>query len=267
MKNLRRLMICVSLLVIAAQALAVPAALPRAADVPVGAASGLDGYWRVSGINKRVRIEGSRAVVVDPWLHLFLFKVEPGMVVVKDIRRDSDGSFVGEDLPLMGPWRAKLNKLTRTLHVVVQGAMGETRYTMTRASGEDVTDEEEVYEEEEAEPERVKPVVQARKIGAASNLGCPGKQNYFSTVKGGSCWRCPTGYKRTARAMDHPKACKKRKSITGPWIPATFNGRAWGCPSGQFHVGLPTGGSCYKCPAGYKRIHTLGVDSLACHLQ
>lgn len=63
--------------------------------------------------------------------------------------------------------------------------------------------------------------------------------------------------------MNHAKACKKRKSLKGPWARAKKTGR-FGCPAGQFHRGSPTGGSCYICPKQYVRIHAAGADTGKC---
>ena len=38
----------------------------------------------ISANRKRVRIQAGRAFAVDPWLHLFVLKIEPMMVVIGD---------------------------------------------------------------------------------------------------------------------------------------------------------------------------------------
>ncbi len=243
-------------------ALAVKAALPHVDDVPEGRAQSIDGLWRVQSIGKRVRIEAGRAVVVDPWKHLFIFDVEKDMVVIRDIVAAGAGAFEGDDLPLQGRWKARLDDTEETLNVTVAGAMGEVTYQMVRVPDE--VEPEVEADEPDAGPPAAMP---ARQVGAVGNLGCPGKQSYFSTLRGGSCWTCPDGYKRTARAMSSPHACKKRKSLTGPWLPARHIGSAWGCPKGQFHIGPVGGGHCYTCPAGYKRVHVAGADSRMCVLR
>lgn len=243
-------------------AFAVKAALPHVDDVPAGTRYSIDGLWRVQSIGKRVRIEAGRAVVVDPWKHLFIFDVEKDMVVIRDIVASGAGTFEGDDLPLQGRWNARLDDAEEVLEVTVAGAMGEAKYRMVR-----VPDEVEPEVEPEEEATGPPAAVPARQVGAAGNLGCPGKQSYFSTLRGGSCWTCPDGYKRTARAMDSPHACKKRKSLTGPWLPARHIGSAWGCPKGQFHIGPVGGGHCFTCPSGYKRVHVAGADSRMCVLR
>jgi len=86
----------------------IPASLPVMTDVPMTEKLPIDGEWMVDTIRKRIRIEGGRAYAVDPWLHLFVLKVEPLMVVLKELRRNRPGQYTGQDLPLMG-------KLTATL--------------------------------------------------------------------------------------------------------------------------------------------------------
>ena len=308
----------------------IPAFLPKVDSVPASGKSRIDGVYRISSIGKRIRIERGRAYALDPWLHLFVLKIEPRMVVVKNIRRQS-GQYVGEDLPLLGAWTATPNN--GNLDVTVAGAFGPVKYQLIReGGGRGYPEEDDYYEEEEdysdddyyedeysddeysedeysddeysdddyyEDPVADRPVVKppfdwpgrprppranpndptphcgglgqkpcpltkASFAGKAKNLGCPGKQNYFSTIRGGSCWSCPSGYKRTHRKMDHAKACVKRKSLTGPWKTASFKGGAWGCPAGQFHMGSPVGGKCMSCPKGYKRIHAAGADTGMC---
>ncbi len=268
--------VCVALsfVIAAPTGYAAKAMLPHASSVPAGARLPIDGMYRISGINKRVRVEGGRAVVVDPWKHLFIWDVEPGMVVIQDIQQQSGSTFSGRDLPLQGAWRATFDKHKFELDVVVDGAFGATKYKMTRVADdgsgyEDPPPAPEVEPEPESDVnEAPRMLVSAVRVAKARKLGCKGKQNYFSTIGGGTCWTCPSGYKRTHRSMDSNKACKKRKSLGGPWTEAKYKGRAWGCPTGQFHATKWGDGSyCYKCPAGYTRISKLGVDTKACRMQ
>ena len=223
-------------------------------------------------------------------------QVQPGMVVMQNLQRTGTGRYTGDDLPLVGKLQGTLKRKSLDLHIA--GALGPVNLTLVPVE----LDNPEWFEQELAgggnEPPRyVEPTPQptptpqpkprprprptgtgcgsagqepcanvlAQKAGKAQKLGCPGKNSYFSTLRGGSCWTCPKNYKRTSltRRMDHPKACKKRKSLSGPWQAATYQKRAWGCPAGQFHVSHG-GGTCMSCPAGYKRIHVAGVDTMQC---
>ncbi len=100
---------------------------------------------------------------------------------------------------------------------------------------------------------------------------CRGVQSYFSTVGGGSCWTCPSGYRRYSptRPMDHPQACRTRWVPwweRAPTKPATFQRYSTGCEPGQFHVAMDgrAGSSCYACPPGFDRTHAFGLDTRKC---
>ena len=107
----------------------VPAFLPSSTDVPMGQKLPIDGDWIISTIQKRIRIEGGRAYALDPWVHMFVLKIEPLMVVLKDIQRTGPGRYSGQDLPLMGPLTAALGP-DGSLGVTVAGAMGTSRYSL-----------------------------------------------------------------------------------------------------------------------------------------
>ena len=111
----------------------IPAFLPMAHTVPAGEASPIDGEWMITSIGKRIRIQRGRAFAVDSWLHLFVLKVQPMMVVIKDIRRTGRDEYAGQDLPLMGPWTARQQQ-DGNLAVSVQGALGPVNYTLMPVS-------------------------------------------------------------------------------------------------------------------------------------
>lgn len=114
----------------------IPAFLPMAHTVPQGEVSPIDGEWVITAIGKRIRIQAGRAYAIDPWLHLFVLKIQPMMVVIKDIRRVQPGQYTGQDLPLMGAWRASLGP-DGTLSVSVQGAFGPVQYVLMPISQDD----------------------------------------------------------------------------------------------------------------------------------
>ncbi|MEE4299953.1 MAG: hypothetical protein V2J24_10975, partial [Pseudomonadales bacterium] len=107
----------------------IPAFLPGIDQVPATQAMPLDGTWLISSIRKKIRIEAGRAYVIDPWVHLFLLKVEPGMVVLRNIAPTAPGTYGGEDLPLMGALTARV-QADRSLAVSVQGALGPVNYKL-----------------------------------------------------------------------------------------------------------------------------------------
>ena len=108
----------------------IPAFLPYSDQVAATQPMPLDGTWLISANRKKIRIEGGRAYAMDGWLHLFVLKVEPGMVVIKDIRPTAAGAYSGEDLPLMGQFTARV-QADRSLAVTVAGAMGPINYKLT----------------------------------------------------------------------------------------------------------------------------------------
>jgi len=107
----------------------IPAFLPMAPDIPMSKKLPIDGEWMVSSIRKRIRIEGGRAYAVDSWVHLFVLKVEPLMVVSKDWRRTGPGQYTGEDLPLMGKFTANLAS-NGYLNVEVAGLFGPVKFAL-----------------------------------------------------------------------------------------------------------------------------------------
>ncbi len=224
--------------------------LPTANEVVPGKASPLDGEYRVSSINKRVLLDRGRAIVLEGWKQFFIWDVEPGMVVIRDIQHTGNGKFTGRDLPLNGDWKATYNKSNRRLSAVVNGPYGETRYELIPVDAADQPDDV-------IEPEPVALRVAAERKGNAVIpvvTHCPGRQSYLSR---GACWVCPTDYKRAklTREMDHPEACEKRKSWgKGPFKKAKRKNVAGArCPSGQFHVAEKGVNGCYRCPQGYIR--------------
>jgi len=100
--------------------------------------------------------------------------------------------------------------------------------------------------------------------GGANQKKCGAKPAVFESAALGNCpkgsffdiglwqcWSCPSGFKRTAAAVDSDRACgKPNKNIRGEFTKAKFIGPV--CPSGTFYDGI-RGGECRKCPSGYKR--------------
>lgn len=107
----------------------IPAFLPMVDSVPATQAMPLDGTWLVNTIRKKIRIEAGRAYAVDDWLHMFVLKVSPGMVVIRDITPTGPGAYSGQDLPLAGGWSAKV-QADRSLSVSVAGLLGPANYKL-----------------------------------------------------------------------------------------------------------------------------------------
>ena len=109
----------------------VPAFLPDRYDEATTTALPIDGLWRINIIRKKIRIEAGRAYAVDSWLHLFVLKVQPDMVVMRNFTRTGAGQYQAEDLPLMGPAAMRLSP-DGNLHVNVRSAFGPVNYQLQR---------------------------------------------------------------------------------------------------------------------------------------
>ncbi|MDP6708966.1 MAG: hypothetical protein QF893_21695, partial [Alphaproteobacteria bacterium] len=79
-------------------------------------------------------------------------------------------------------------------------------------------------------------------------VGCP-RGSFFDPRKGGECWSCPSGYKRSLAPVTAKNACAK--SVFGKTARAKYRGKH-GCGRGQF-FDPRKGGECWSCPSGYKR--------------
>lgn len=96
-----------------------PAPLPDAQEVPATEAQGLDGVWMISGINKRLRFDSGRAVVMDGWNHWGL-AVNQGMVALINVREAGPGMLTADDLVNGGSaWSGVLTPSGR-MNVTVQ---------------------------------------------------------------------------------------------------------------------------------------------------
>ena len=61
----------------------------------------IDGVWEIREIRQRIVIGDGHAFAEDGWVHLLLFQIEPGQVVIRNIRELANGDFVAQDLPQM----------------------------------------------------------------------------------------------------------------------------------------------------------------------
>lgn len=122
-----------------AQAAGVPqvdAFLPDKYDVDETEALPIDGVWRISTINKKIRIEKGRAYAIDSWLHLFTLKVQRDMVVLQNFERTAPGQYAADDLPLMGPAEMQLRP-DGNLTVTVKGMLGPASYKLIKRDIDD----------------------------------------------------------------------------------------------------------------------------------
>lgn len=142
----------------------IPAFLPLAHSVaPLEQAMPLDGVWNITSINKRIRFDRGRVYAVDSWLHLFVLKIQPNMVVMKDVSRTGAGEYTSNDLPLMGKAVLKANA-DGNLHVSVASVLGPVKYLLAQVDlddrgwfnrdrkGESSTDDDEDEKDDDAYP-------------------------------------------------------------------------------------------------------------------
>ena len=80
--------------------------------------------------------------------------------------------------------------------------------------------------------------------------GCPGG-TFSDPRNGGECWSCPAGYMRTLAPVTAGDACAK-DLVLGPKSAAKFHQRSGSCADGTFFDPIH-GGTCWTCPADYRR--------------
>lgn len=84
------------------------AALPNRYAVDIGTPLAIDGVWRISTNDKRLRIERGRAFAVDGWNHALLFRVKPEQVTTINLRQSEPGVYQGRDILLSGDTELRL---------------------------------------------------------------------------------------------------------------------------------------------------------------
>jgi len=114
----------------------IPAFLPDKYSIEETAALPIDGVWSISTINKKIRIERGRAFAVDPWLHMFVLKIQPDMVVLQNFQRTAAGKFTADDLPLVGPATFSLRP-DGNMDVTVNGSLGPISYKLIKREADD----------------------------------------------------------------------------------------------------------------------------------
>lgn len=88
---------------------------------------------------------------------------------------------------------------------------------------------------------------------------CP-SGTFLDPRKGGECWSCPAGYKRTLHPVTDAKACSKRigKRNTKAKYSHNTGSLLKSCGKGSFaNVGST---KCYTCPTGYKHNPAVKVN-------
>lgn len=79
--------------------------------------------------------------------------------------------------------------------------------------------------------------------------GCPAG-TFFDPRRGGECWSCPAGTKRTLAAVSEWNACSK--GVFAKPVRATYHGKSRSCGGGTF-LDPRNGGECWSCPSGTVR--------------
>jgi hypothetical protein len=117
-------------------ALQIDAFLPNNVDVEEGEPSAIDGVWKISTLDKRIRIERGRAFSVDSWLHMFILKVYPDMVVMQNFQKTDAGRYTADDLPLLGPATFELGA-DGDISVSVKSVLGPISYRLIKREVDD----------------------------------------------------------------------------------------------------------------------------------
>jgi cytochrome c5 len=284
----------------------IPAFLPMAMDVPMTKKLPIDGEWMINDIRKRIRIEGGRAYAVDSWLHLFVLKVQPLMVVQQDWRRIGPGRYSGQDLPLVGPFTANLMP-NGNMSLQIQGMFGPVNLTLSpvriddqrrfdrEKSGRDTRDdtdyghsEDEYSDDEYADDEYVDDEYAddeyaddeyADDEGDYEEEAAPTKvkaKRYAKAKRGcegkqvyrsgTQCFSCPAGYKRTSPTRKMTHPEACKERGVGFGKDKVAAKYVWGA-NGCPKYQFKYKGYCMKCPKGTKRIHTAGLDTGYCRIQ
>ena len=79
----------------------IPGLLPSIDDVTPRGDLPIDGVWRIRENDELIVIEQGHAYALDGWVHAFVFQIMPRQVVIRDLSETADGTFTGDDLPLM----------------------------------------------------------------------------------------------------------------------------------------------------------------------
>lgn len=79
----------------------VPGVLPYIDNVTPRDDLPIDGVWRIRENNELIVIERGHAYALDGWIHAFVFQIMPRQVVIRNLSETPDGTFTGDDLPLM----------------------------------------------------------------------------------------------------------------------------------------------------------------------
>lgn len=244
----------------------IPAFLPYASDVPMTKKLPVDGEWMINNIRKRIRIEGGRAYAVDSWLHLFVLKVQPLMVVQKNWRRTGKGRYTGEDLPLLGPFTATLDA-SGNMQMNVQGKLGPVNLTLSPvrldsqrrfdqeiggSGGSDdySDDEEEYYEDDEEYSEDEGEYYEDDEEYIEDEDEYYEEEEYYEDDEDDAeYYEDGEEYTEDDEYYEDEEEYEEEEPRK---VAAKKHSRAKkGCKGKQIYL---SGGKCYECPKGYRRV-------------
>lgn len=98
---------------------------------------------------------------------------------------------------------------------------------------------------------------------AASPSGCSRAGSFFDPRNGGECWSCPAGYTRNVSPVTSKDACWK--PVSEQLASARLVGKSNGMQcSGSAFFDPIDGGTCWTCPASYRRTLNSVKSSGAC---
>lgn len=113
----------------------IPGLLPSIDEIAPLDPLPIDGVWEIREIRERIVIDSGHAYAVDGWTHALIFRIMPRQVVIRDLRETDDGSYVGDDLPLMS--KVELTPMPDgTLRARTRGLIPAT-YTLVPVDGDD----------------------------------------------------------------------------------------------------------------------------------
>ncbi|MEQ9491080.1 MAG: caspase family protein [Alphaproteobacteria bacterium] len=84
------------------------ALMPMHTEEPETRPLPIDGVWRLSLTNTRVRIRNGRSWAIDGYPTHLVMAVHPGQVLTRNLKPDGDGGYTGEDLPSVSQLQMKL---------------------------------------------------------------------------------------------------------------------------------------------------------------
>ena len=244
--------ITLSLLLLSFNSFAAKALLPMSTEIPLGNTLPIDGVWIIEALNKKVLIEQGRTIAMEPWIHAFIWEIESGMVVQKDLVRVGNGEFKGYDLPLLGGFEATLLSNGK-LKYQVKGALGPVGFLLRPAELAD----NQWFEQELASIGSISPPQPP--IDVLPDPQPEPSPIIFPFPKDKTPFPYPV-------ANDFTPGCGGEGQALCNNKPAIRKGKAQklGCPGKKSHFSARNGGECWSCPSGYKRTAQLINSKKAC---